>query len=355
MTELHIRPAQDTDGDALIQLWQDCDLTRPWNDPTKDINTALNAEETDILIGEDNGQLIASVMVGFDGHRGWVYYLAVSPKHQGAGLGRQMMFAAESHLKKRGCPKLMLMIRPENTRVQSIYESWGYDLEDRSLMVKWLETPPVSPEAEAPLPSNDQIPVVVSYLEMTAKPTSPMRPLPKQEAPVSLVKLQDCTVSFYRHLYNTIGEKWLWWEKRVAPDSVIEEIVTRPNTDQYLLSVGGIPAGWVQLDNLGNFEDRGQTMEIGYFGLFPDFIGRGLGPYLLDFAIRTAWAHESNPVRVQVNTCTLDHPSALPTYQKAGFTPYMRETEVITDPRITGVIPQHIELAQPLPPFPDAS
>ncbi|WP_420547459.1 GNAT family acetyltransferase [Curvivirga sp.] len=349
MTNLSIRSYNDDDLTDILHLWEKCDLTRPWNDPAADIETAVNAKESDILVAVDNNKVIASVMLGFDGHRGWVYYLAVNPNHQGKGIGHQISIEAERVLKDKGCAKVMLMIRPENQRVKSIYESWGYHSEDRTLMVKWLKEPPALPSEND---TDNQIPVVISYLEMTERPKGSARPLPKQGVPVTLIKLHDCTVNFYRYLYNSIGEKWLWWEKRLSEDSEIEQIVTRETTDQYLLSVGGIPAGWVQLDNLGNHEDRGQTMEIGYFGLFPDFIGKGLGPYLLDFAVRTAWDHPSKPVRVQLNTCTLDHPSALPTYQKAGFSVYQRETQVITDPRTIGVIPKDIELAQPMPAFP---
>ncbi|MDX1738354.1 MAG: GNAT family N-acetyltransferase, partial [Alphaproteobacteria bacterium] len=305
-----------------------------------------------------NDNVIGSIIAGFDGHRGWIYYLAIDPDYQGQGFGRMLTHAAEKTLKKQGCPKVELMIRPENEKVKNVYLSWGYEIEDRLLMIKWLETPPDKQNA-----SNDQsssqnatmgetIPVTISYLEMTARPKGQLRPLPKLDRPVSLIKLTKCSVSFYRYLYNTIGERWLWWEKRVASDEVIHHVVTRETTDQYLLSVGGVPAGWIQLDDLGNFEDRGQTVEIGYFGLFPEFIGCGIGGYLLDFAILTAWDHKSNPQRIQVNTCTLDHPAALPNYQKAGFTPYMRETVLIPDPRKTGVIPAHVKLAQKPPAYP---
>lgn len=350
MTDFEIRALEIGEEDKLIQLWEACDLTRPWNDPKSDIDIANNAKETKILVGVVDGEIISSVIAGFDGHRGWVYYLAVHPTQQGQSYGRAMMRAAELFLLERNCPKIELMIRPENTTVQSIYEKMGYKVEDRTLMVRWLKEPPQPPvDNEISDVQSDQLPVMVTYLEMLKSPTGPALHLPSQGAPISLIKLKDCTVSFYRYLYESIGEKWLWWEKRVATNEIIHDVVSRETTDQYLLSVGGVPAGWVQIDDLGNFNGKGQTMEIGYLGLFPDFIGRGLGAYLLDFAIRTAWSHPSNPIRLQVNTCTLDHPSALSTYQKAGFIPYKRNLEMISDPRKSGIIPAHIELAQPLP------
>ncbi len=349
MSEFSIRAFKSGEEENIAALWERCDLIRPWNNPLEDIEIANKTQTTEIFVGEKDGQIMASVLVGFDGHRGWIYYLAVSPEQQGAGYGRAMMRAAEIFLLKLDCPKVELMIRPENHRIREVYESCGYEFEDRTLMVRWLKKPQDLPIEEPTQAIEDQLPVMITYLEMTSAPKSAPRPLPVQNSPVSLVKLKDCTVSFYRHLYNTIGEKWMWWEKRIATNEEIHSIVTRDTTDQYLLSVGGVPAGWAQLDNLGDFEGKGQTMEVGYFGLFPDFLGRGLGPYLLDFAIQTAWAHPSKPSRVQLNTCTLDHPSALPTYQKSGFSPYKQELEMITDPRKTGVIPNQIELAQPLP------
>ena len=123
---MRIRPLQDADVTAVIALWESCGLTRPWNDPHKDINFAKQNPSSEILVGEDSGQIIASVMVGHDGHRGSIYYLAVSPQHQRRGIGRAIHDAAIAWLQSVGVWKINLMVRLENTQVVSFYEKLGY-------------------------------------------------------------------------------------------------------------------------------------------------------------------------------------------------------------------------------------
>ena len=127
------REANATDAQAVIALWEACGLTRPWNDPQADFVLALAAPGSTVLIvrdeggGAGQGDLAGSVMVGFDGHRGWVYYLAVAPARQRAGLGRVLMAAAEAWLRARGAPKIQLMVRADNAAALSFYEALGLD------------------------------------------------------------------------------------------------------------------------------------------------------------------------------------------------------------------------------------
>lgn len=137
--ELAIATLQDGDVDAVIGLWERCGLTRPWNDPRADIVLAMRGPNSTILVGHLVGALTASVMVGHDGHRGWLYYLAVDPIHQGQGFGREIMSAAEDWLKLRGLLKAELLVRPDNSKVLSFYESIGYNVEPRIVMTKWLD------------------------------------------------------------------------------------------------------------------------------------------------------------------------------------------------------------------------
>ncbi len=134
-----IGPCSDQDIPAIIDLWEKTELTRPWNDPTRDIEFARKSTNADILICRTNNAICATVMVGHDGHRGVVYYLAVDPDHQGMGLGRRMMAAAEDWLKRNGVWKLNLMIRADNGPVQAFYERIGYAPEDRIVMSRRLE------------------------------------------------------------------------------------------------------------------------------------------------------------------------------------------------------------------------
>jgi ribosomal protein S18 acetylase RimI-like enzyme len=119
-----IRTLADADIDTVVRLWTECGLTEPWNDPRADIARARTSGAAEILVAADaNGRIAATVMAGNDGHRGWLYYLAVAPDLQGAGLGRQMVMAAEDWLRARGVIKLMLMIRPSNAGVRGFYEA----------------------------------------------------------------------------------------------------------------------------------------------------------------------------------------------------------------------------------------
>lgn len=123
---MKIRPFVLADEDAVIALWQSCDLLRPWNDPRKDIRRKLTTQPELFLVGEVEGLVIAAVMAGFDGHRGWVNYLAVAPEHRKSGCGRMLMRHVEACLKDRGCPKLNLQVRASNQGVLSFYRRLGY-------------------------------------------------------------------------------------------------------------------------------------------------------------------------------------------------------------------------------------
>ncbi len=117
----------DRDIPAVIALWERCDLTRPWNDPLRDLNLARATSDAVVLVGYVGEELAASVMVGFDGHRGCVYYLAVDPEQQGSGLGRAMMDAAEVWLSSQGAPKLQLMVRETNSAALGFYDRLGFE------------------------------------------------------------------------------------------------------------------------------------------------------------------------------------------------------------------------------------
>ena len=123
---MKIRAFSLVDEASIIDLWRRCDLVRPWNDPHKDIRRKLTCQPELFLVGEISGELVASVMAGFDGHRGWVNYLAVSPEHRNTGLGRKLMCYVEDALKARGCPKLSLQVRTTNQSVLEFYRRIGY-------------------------------------------------------------------------------------------------------------------------------------------------------------------------------------------------------------------------------------
>ena len=123
---MQIRPFTREDTDAVIELWTSAGLVRPWNDPRKDIERKLTVQPELFLVGESDGTVVAAAMVGYDGHRGWVNYLAVSPGSRGLDYGRRMMDEAERLLIGLGCPKLNLQIRSDNTSVRAFYAHLGY-------------------------------------------------------------------------------------------------------------------------------------------------------------------------------------------------------------------------------------
>ncbi len=136
---LTVAPIGDGDVADVIALWQRCGLTRPWNDPASDIALARKGENAAMLAGRDNSGIVASVLVGHDGHRGWVYYVAVDPDCRHKGYGRVIMDAAEQWLRRRGIEKLQLMVRPDNSQVQAFYQSLGYLEQERIIYAKWLD------------------------------------------------------------------------------------------------------------------------------------------------------------------------------------------------------------------------
>lgn len=134
MTTLTIEAATPDDVEAVVALWRACDLTRPWNDPVRDFHDAVLGATSAVLVGREPrpdgaagaGDVVAAVMVGYDGHRGWVYYLGVDPARQGAGYGRELVVAAEAWLAAAGAVKVQLMVRRTNEKVVGFYAALGY-------------------------------------------------------------------------------------------------------------------------------------------------------------------------------------------------------------------------------------
>lgn len=321
-----LRAATPADDAALAALWQACRLTVWYNDPQEDIERwRRQPDSSTILVLDDAGTLAGSVAVGCDGHRAWVYYLAVAPDRQGQGLGRRLMAAAEDFARDRGIQKLQLMVRPSNAKVASFYRALGYEETPRRIFARWLKPLPTAPN-----PLEGKLRSVVTYLEMKQKPA--LKPVaPPAGARLALLRAERPSVAFYRFLYNTVGKPWLWWARRALADEALARAIQDPKVEVFVLYVDGQPAGYAELDRRVAGE-----VELAYFGLMPDFIGRKLGPYLLTWAIEQAWSY--GPERVWVNTCSFDHPKALALYQKLGFVPYRQETQIIDDPRLSGLI-----------------
>ncbi|MDE3092631.1 MAG: GNAT family acetyltransferase [Acidobacteriota bacterium] len=135
---MDIRELTREDASSVVALWTEAGLTRPWNDATADFHRALDGATSAVLGLTRDDQLMGAVMVGHDGHRGWVYYLAVAKAHQRSGVGSELMGTAEDWLRRMGAVKLQLMVRSENESVLDFYERIGYETSDVRVVSRWL-------------------------------------------------------------------------------------------------------------------------------------------------------------------------------------------------------------------------
>jgi ribosomal protein S18 acetylase RimI-like enzyme len=147
---LAITAIEDADVTAVVTLWERCGLTRPWNDPVADIALARKGPNSTILLGREDERIVASAMVGHEGHRGWVYYVAVDPDRRGQGLGRAIMNAAEEWLRQAGIAKLQLLVRQDNAKASAFYETIGYDEAAVTVFAKWLDGREQAPQLAPP-------------------------------------------------------------------------------------------------------------------------------------------------------------------------------------------------------------
>lgn len=175
------------------------------------------------------------------------------------------------------------------------------------------------------LPAPGKLRMVITYLEMKKPPIYP-HTSPRAEN-LSIIRAYKPNAGFYRYLYDAVGRDWLWYERKMIDDNALEEIIQDPKVRLYVLYLQGTPAGYCELDFRIDEE-----VEIAYFGLIPEFTGRGLGTYFLQRSVTTAWSEK--PDRVWVHTCNFDSPHALATYQKTGFSVYRQEETIISDPRV---------------------
>ncbi|MDJ0945924.1 MAG: GNAT family N-acetyltransferase [Kiloniellales bacterium] len=332
LPDLKIRPAEPADDRALLALWQAGGVLAEGDDPLADLRNFRAAADAEVLVGQHRGKVVAGLCVAFDGGRGSIYNLAVDAELRGDGYGRRMLRFAERWLKKRGAESAQVLIPAGRLEARRFCEHLDYTTEPRHIMRRRLVAGAAAPEGLASEnPGEGKLAVTVTYLEMTERPSLP-QVLHPAETTIALLRAHNPPVPFYRFLYDTVGGPWLWYERRVMAEADLARILEDERVEVYVLYAEGAPAGFAELDRR-----QGTEIELSYFGMMPFFIGRGLGRYLLAWAIERAWSYE--PRRLLVNTCDLDHPKALPLYQQLGFKPYKQEEKVIDDPRVTGVIP----------------
>lgn len=164
-----------------------------------------------------------------------------------------------------------------------------------------------------------KVDTTITYLKMDAAPGQHIQP--PSNLKIALMKLGNPPVHYYRYLYNTVGENYDWVDRKAMSDEELADEIDVAGVAIYVAYVDGVPAGFFELDSR-----KKDLVRLAIFGIFPDFIGTGLGKWLLCEAIATAW--RSAPKSVRVETCTLDHPRALPLYQRMGFEVYDRKKEI---------------------------
>ena len=173
----------------------------------------------------------------------------------------------------------------------------------------------------------DTVAVTVTFLRMDHPPLAPVEEMPGE---MRLERAMAPTVGFYRYLYNTVGAEYVWWLRRIMADDDLEYLLRAPGVSIHVLYKDGEPAGFFELD-----ARHGNTVNLSYFGLMPHVIGMGAGPGFLRAAIDAAW--RNGPRAVTVNTCTADHPRALPNYLRAGFKPLRAAREIWEVPVYLGL------------------
>jgi GNAT superfamily N-acetyltransferase len=179
-----------------------------------------------------------------------------------------------------------------------------------------------------------QLGAIVTYLEMTERP----KPQPMPDAPLRLVRWRDVDPAKYRMLFRRVGGRWLWFSRLAMDDAKLKENVAEVHA---VVDRGGIEVGMIELD----FAQPGECL-IRFLGLAPELAGRGHGRWLFAQTLALAW--RAGVGRVHVNTCTLDHPAALPAYLRAGFKAYKRAFESFADPRVAGLLPADVAPQVPL-------
>ncbi|MDX2103362.1 MAG: GNAT family N-acetyltransferase [Alphaproteobacteria bacterium] len=172
---------------------------------------------------------------------------------------------------------------------------------------------------------SDLLSYTVTFLEMVGRPSRP--PAPRPSVPVMLLRCDTPSVRFYRYLYASVGDPWLWFERRLMPAEDLAQVLADPKVSIHIVYRDGEPIGYFELNR-----SAAPTVDLAYFGLMPNAVGQGIGPWLLDQAI--AQAFDEGASVMTVNTCTLDSPRALPMYQRAGFVPVRREERTVENPRL---------------------
>lgn len=319
MSRLTVTAFDVPDRTELLTLWR-----RGFGGQAEDfehqLDLALATPTSAVFVAREEGVFAGAAIAGCDGVLGWLHYLAVTPQRRHRGIARALVRHCEAWLARHGVSRIELQLPAENLDARHACEHLGYVAQTSVAMGKRIAGPDAARSGEPGC-----LDVVVTFLEMRAPPSAPP---PKPPAlKLAVLKAENISVAYYRFLYAEVGRDWTWYERRGVADADLAVQIQDPQVDVFVLHVGGQPAGYVELDR----RRLPDEVEIRFFGLMAGFIGRGLGPWLLDWGVREAWRHA--PRRLCVNTCSLDHPKALALYQRIGFAAVSQERKTIRDPR----------------------
>ncbi len=318
------------DQRPLIALWEACGLDRPWNDPVVNIAGFTDRDNAVLLVADaPGGGLAGSIAVGEDGHRGWIYRLAVDPDARGGGLANGLMTAALAWLEERGIAKVHAIVRTDNGRARRFYAGAGFHASDIGIMQRWLTPPKVD---EFPAAQSETLQVVVTHMEMDAPPKR--APFVQPRGSLALLHAKKPPPSFYRYLYTAVGGPWLWAGRLALTDEQLRDLLDSADMSLRVLYVDGVPAGFAELD-LSGLVSR-QRVRLRHIGLLPGFIGHGYGRYLLTWVVDAAW--QLKPEVIETSVRSLDHPNGVALLQQQGFSVVGQEVEDIDDPRRTGLV-----------------
>ena len=195
----------------------------------------------------------------------------------------------------------------------------------------------IIPDGYSDIPSGKTA-SVVTHLQMFERP--PLRPA-RSDQPWTFRRIEDPDLDAYRDLFRRVGEEWLWFSRATLADDELRKVLQRPQIEHYALGTTSADEGLVELD----FGTEGEC-ELSFFGLTGPLVGQGAGRWLMNQVQELVWARPIK--RFWVQTCTLDHPAALPFYIRTGFVPYRRQIEVADDPRLTGTFPKSAAPQVPL-------
>ncbi len=320
---MRIRAYRAADAPVVKMLWTGTGIVAPDFDAGPELALIGKQPNMALFVGMADGKAVGTIRAAHTAAFGWIDRFVVAPEARRSAHGIALLRHAEGWLIANNVRSARALVPKGSAEGRDFLVHAGYAVQPGQIMDRAIGGQDV--------PDAGRLPVVVTYLEMTHAPTRPAIPAPTAAGRLAMLRAENPPVEFYRYLYTAVGEPWFWYERSRLDDAVLAGIISNPKVEIYVLYVGGVPAGYVELDRR-----PAPDIAIAYIGLTQPFIGRGLGPYLLGWSVDTAWQYR--PERLTVDTCTFDHPKALALYQRAGFVPVRQVTKTIDDPRWAGLI-----------------